>query len=112
MFPDTYLVSPVATAAEVINKMLTGFQAPKIVWLRDNEPEAYARVRKVLLPKDYVRLRLTGEYATEVSDASGTALLNVTERRWSKVMLDGIGLPESWFPEVYESAVPSTKVSP
>ena len=97
--------------AETLNPVLTGFQAPKIVWLRDNEPDAYARVRKVLLPKDYVRLRLTGEYATEVSDASGTALLNVTERRWSKVMLDGIGLPESWFPEVYESAVPSTKVS-
>jgi xylulokinase len=89
--------------AETLNPVLTGFQAPKIVWLRDNEPDNYARVRKVLLPKDYVRLMLTGEYATEVSDASGTSLLNVPQRRWSKVMLDGIGLPEEWLPRVYES---------
>ena len=65
------------------NPVLTGFTAPKIVWLRNNEPDAYARTRKVLLPKDYIRFRLTGEFATEVSDASGTSLFNVTKRRWA-----------------------------
>ncbi|MFW5868221.1 MAG: xylulokinase [Armatimonadota bacterium] len=89
--------------AETLNPVLTGFTAPKIIWLRDEEPENYARVRKVLLPKDYVRLRLTGEYATEVSDASGTSLLNVPERRWSDVMLDRLEIPREWMPEVYES---------
>ena len=62
---------------ETCNPVLTGFTAPKIVWLRQNEPETYAKVRTILLPKDYVRYRLTGEFATEVSDASGTSLLNV-----------------------------------
>jgi len=89
--------------AETLNPVLTGFTAPKIVWLRDEEPANYARVRRVLLPKDYVRLRLTGEYATEVSDASGTSLLNVPERRWSDVMLDRLEIPREWMPEVYES---------
>jgi xylulokinase len=89
--------------AETLNPVLCGFQAPKIVWLRDHEPDNYARVRRVLLPKDYVRLLLTGEYATDVSDASGTSLLNVRQRRWSQVMLGGIGIPEQWLPQVYES---------
>ena len=89
--------------AETLNPVLTGFTAPKIIWLRDEEPEHYERVRKVLLPKDYVRLLLTGEYATEVSDASGTSLLNVPERRWSEVMLDRLELPMEWMPRVYES---------
>lgn len=97
--------------AETLNPVLTGFQAPKIVWLRDNEPDNYARLRRVLLPKDYVRLLLTGEYATEVSDASGTSLLNVPERRWSRAMLEGIGLPEEWLPEVFESAEVSGRIS-
>jgi xylulokinase len=89
--------------AETLNPVLTGFTAPKIIWLRDEEPENYARVRKILLPKDYVRLRLTGDYATEVSDASGTSLLNVPERRWSDVMLDRLQIPGEWMPEVFES---------
>jgi xylulokinase len=63
--------------AETLNPVLTGFQAPKIVWLRDHEPELYRRLRMVLLPKDYVRYRLSGEFATEVSDAAGTSRLNV-----------------------------------
>ena len=67
----------------ISNPVLTGFTAGKIVWLRNHEPEIYARVRKVLLPKDYVRLMLTGEFATEVSDASGTALFNVRKRDWA-----------------------------
>ncbi|MFW6438144.1 MAG: xylulokinase, partial [Armatimonadota bacterium] len=89
--------------AETLNPVLTGFTAPKIVWLRDEEPANYSRVQKVLLPKDYVRLKLTGEYATEVSDASGTSLLNVPERCWSEVMLDRLEIPREWMAEVYES---------
>ena len=88
---------------ETLNPVLTGFQAPKIVWLRDNEPENYARLAKVLLPKDYVRFMLTGEFATDVSDASGTSLLNVAQRRWSGVMLEGLELEEGVLPKVYES---------
>lgn len=89
--------------AETCNPVLTGFQAPKIIWLRDHEPANYERLAKVLLPKDYVRYRLTGEFATEVSDASGTALFNVPRRCWSQVILDKLGLPAEWFPECYES---------
>ena len=85
------------------NPVLTGFTAGKIVWLRNNEPEVYAKVRKVLLPKDYIRFRLTGEFATEVSDASGTSLFNVTKRRWADEMLDGAGIPRDWMPKAYES---------
>ncbi len=85
------------------NPVLTGFTAPKIIWLRTNEPETFAKVRKVLLPKDYIRLKLTGEYATEVSDASGTSLFNVTKRKWADEMLDGCGIPRDWMPKSYES---------
>ena len=67
----------------VANPALTGFTAPKLLWLRNHEPRTWERVRQVLLPKDYVRYRLTGTYATEVSDASGTLLLDVANRRWS-----------------------------
>jgi xylulokinase len=97
--------------AETLNPVLTGFQAPKIVWLRDNEPENYARLRTILLPKDYVRYRLTGEFATEVSDAAGTSLLNVAKRDWSDAMLAGLGLTREMLPKVYESPVASTRVS-
>ncbi len=93
------------------NPVLTGFTAPKIVWVRNNEPEVYAKTRKVLLPKDYVRLRLTGEFATEVSDASGTSLFNVTKRRWADEMLDGAGIPRDWMPAVYESPEISGRIT-
>lgn len=93
------------------NPVLTGFTAPKIIWLRDNEPDAFARVRKVLLPKDYIRFRLTGAFATEVSDASGTSLLDVPALKWSQEIMDAIGLPMSWLPDVYESPVVSAKIS-
>lgn len=85
------------------NPVLTGFTAPKIVWLRNNEPENYSKVKKVLLPKDYIRLRLTGEYATDVSDASGTSLFDVKNRTWSEEMLDKTGIPLEWMPKAYES---------
>ncbi|MEN6521170.1 MAG: xylulokinase [Armatimonadota bacterium] len=87
----------------ISNPVLTGFTAGKIIWLRNNEPEAYSRVKKVLLPKDYIRLRLSGEYATDVSDASGTALFNVKGRTWSGEMLDALNIPGEWMPRVYES---------
>lgn len=84
------------------NPALTGFQAPKVVWLREEEPTHYGRVARVLLPKDYVRLRLTGEYATDVSDASGTLFLDVNARDWSGEILDALEVPRDWMPEVHE----------
>lgn len=95
-----------------LNPVLTGFQAPKIVWLKNNEPEAFSRVRKVLLPKDYIRYRLTGAFATEVSDASGTSLLNVRERCWSPEMMEASFVEPEWLPECFESVEPSAEVSP
>ena len=95
----------------ISNPVLTGFTAGKIVWLRNHEPEIYAKVRKVLLPKDYVRYELTGEYATEVSDASGTALFNVKKRAWADEMLDAIGIPRDWMPTCYESPEISGRIS-
>ena len=85
------------------NPALTGFQAPKLLWLRDEEPAAYGRVASVLLPKDYVRLCLTGERLTDVSDASGTLLLDLRRRTWSEEVLDSLELPARWFPAVLES---------
>ncbi|MEJ5298213.1 MAG: xylulokinase [Armatimonadota bacterium] len=94
-----------------LNPVLTGFQAPKIVWLKNNEPDAFARIRKVLLPKDYIRFRMTGAFATEVSDASGTSLLNVRERRWSPEMMAASFVEPDWLPECFESVEPSAAVS-
>jgi xylulokinase len=84
------------------NPALTGFQAPKILWLRDEEPENYAQVAHVLLPKDYVRLMLTGEHATDASDASGTLLLDIKRRNYSEEILSSLEIPLEWLPEVYE----------
>jgi xylulokinase len=84
------------------NPALTGFQAPKILWLRDEERENFSRVASVLLPKDYVRLRLTGEHATDASDAAGTLLLDVSRRDWSEEILDALEVPRAWMPQVYE----------
>lgn len=87
----------------VANPALTGFTAPKILWLRNREPKNFAKCKQVLLPKDYVRLRLTGEFATEVSDASGTLLLDVKQRQWSTKLLSLLELDSSLLPRVYES---------
>jgi len=84
------------------NPALTGFQAPKVVWLRDEEPDNFGRIARVLLPKDYVRLRLTGEYATDASDAAGTLFLDVQARDWSEEILDALEIPAGWMPKVYE----------
>ena len=85
------------------NPAMSGFTAPKILWLRNNEPENFDKVAKILLPKDEIRRRLTGEYATEVSDASGMLLLDVANRRWSKELLSALQLDETLFGRVYES---------
>jgi xylulokinase len=95
----------------ISNPVLTGFTAGKIVWLRNHEPETFAKVRKVLLPKDYIRLMLTGEFATEVSDASGTALFNVRKRAWADEMLDALGIPRDWMPKAYESPEVSGRIT-
>ncbi|MBL7140937.1 MAG: xylulokinase [Planctomycetes bacterium] len=87
----------------VSNPALTGFTAPKILWVRKHEPRLYDRTTKILLPKDYVRYRLTGEFATEVSDASGTLLLDVKRRRWSTKLLGLLQIDRALLPEVYES---------
>ncbi len=85
------------------NPALTGFTASKIMWVKKNEPENYAKCKHILLPKDYVRFMLTGEYATEVSDASGMQLLDVGKRCWSTEVLEKLGIEESLLGKVYES---------
>src|ERR1022692_1202408 len=96
----------------IANPVLTGFTLPKLLWVRDNEPHNYARMRRMLLPTDYVRFRLTGEFATEVSDASGTALFDVVNRRWSFEMIDGLGLDRTTLPKCYESSDVTGKITP
>lgn len=93
------------------NPVLTGFTLPKLLWVRDHEPAVYDRVRQMLLPKDYIRFRLTGEFATEVSDASGTALFDVVNRRWSRDFAEALGIEHSILPRVYESSEVSGKIS-
>ena len=87
------------------NRSLTGFTAPKLLWMARNEPELHARIAHVLLPKDYVRLRLCGEHATDVTDASGTLWFDVRERRWSGQVLDALEVDAAWLPRAEESAV-------
>ncbi|MGZ4203324.1 MAG: FGGY family carbohydrate kinase, partial [Thermoleophilaceae bacterium] len=87
------------------NRALTGFTAPKLLWMAHHEPELYSRVRSVMLPKDYVRLRLCGERATDVTDASGTLWFDVAERTWSRQVLDALEVDESWLPRAEESPV-------
>jgi xylulokinase len=95
----------------IANPVLTGFTLPKLLWVRDHEPANFERARKMLLPKDYVRYKLTGEFATEVSDASGTAVFDVVNRRWSYDMMDGLGLDRALLPECYESAEITGKIT-
>jgi xylulokinase len=85
------------------NRALPGFTAPKVLWLRKHEPDAYARIAHVLLPKDYVRLHLTGERAIDAADASGTLLFDVANRRWSEEVLAALEIPREWLPRALES---------
>ena len=94
----------------VANPALTGFTAPKILWVRENEPKVYARTKHILLPKDYIRYCLTGEYATEVSDASGTLLLDVANRAWSQKLLSLLQIDAGLLPSLHESTVVSGKL--
>jgi len=93
------------------NPILTGFTAPKIQWLKNNEPENFAKINKVLLPKDYIRFLLTGEYATDVSDASGMAIFDVKNRCWSDEILEKLNYPKNWFGKVYESCEVTGKIT-
>lgn len=99
------VVGAARVRAITCNPPLTGFQAPKLLWLRNNEPENFAKVRSILLPKDYIRFRLTGEKATEVSDASGTGLFDVAHRHWSEEMIALLDLDSKIFPRCVESSV-------
>ena len=85
------------------NRALTGFTAPKLLWMRRREPELHARIAHVLLPKDYVRQRMTGEHAIDVADASGTLWLDVGARAWSDEVLAGLGVEPGWLPRLHES---------
>jgi xylulokinase len=93
------------------NPALTNFTLTKLLWVRDNEPQIWQRFRRVLLPKDYVRLRLTGDHAMDVADASGTLMLDVAHRRWSEEMMSAAGLPMNCLPELYESPEICSRIS-
>ena len=84
------------------NVALTGFTAPKILWLKENEPEIYAKAKHVLLPKDYIRLKLTGEYAMDKADGAGTVLFDLKARDWSDEVLSALEIPREWMPRTFE----------
>ncbi len=93
------------------NPAITGFTAAKIMWVKNNEPENYEKCRHILLPKDYIRFMLTGEYATEVSDASGMQLLDIPNRCWSDEVLEKLGIDKSLLAKVYESPEITGKIT-
>lgn len=93
------------------NPALTGFTASKVMWVKNNQPHIFDRIDKILLPKDYIRFKLTGECATDVSDASGTQFLDVSNRKWSDKILEILEIPKEWMPVVYESPVISGEIS-
>ncbi len=102
---------PAALLRYTMNPALTGFTAPKILWIRRHLPHVYRKIAKVLLPKDFVRFRLTGGFATDVSDASGTLLLDVRGRRWSQPVLKALAIPAAWMPPVFEGCEITGRVS-
>ncbi len=93
------------------NPALTGFTAPKILWVRENEPEIYEKIAHILLPKDYIRFRLTGNYAIDCAEASGTSLLDITQRQWSTEILDILEINPAWLPKVVEGPEVSGAIS-
>lgn len=95
----------------VANPVLTGFTLPKVVWLQEKEPARFKKVRHLMLPKDYVRMRLTGEILTEISDAAGSLMFDVRNSRWSKTILDALSIPREWLPEVRQSHEPCGCIS-
>ena len=94
------------------NIAFAGFTAPKLLWMRNNEPDNFARISKIMLPKDYINYRLTGVHACDFSDASGMLLLDVAHRRWSKEMLEICGMKEAQMPRLFESYEPIGTVKP
>ena len=94
------------------NVALTGFTAPKILWVKENEPDVYARAAHILLPKDYVRLKLTGEYAMDKADGAGTVLMNLRQRGWSDEVLSALGIPPAWLPTLYEGTEITGLITP
>jgi len=107
----TRMIGPERLLALTGNPVLPGFTAPKILWVQKNEPQVYSRIAKFLLPKDYIRYRLTNALAGDVSDASGTSLFDVSGRRWSDEMVKALEIPVGWLAEITESPVASTQVS-
>ena len=93
------------------NDALTGFTAPKILWVKNNEPQIYSRVRQILLPKDYVRFMLTGEYATDKAGAAGTQLFDVRQRDWSVEVIEALEIDAAWLPPTFEGTAVTGKVS-
>jgi xylulokinase len=93
------------------NPALPNFTVTKLLWVKEHEPEIFAKIRHIMCPKDYVRYRLTGEFAIDVQEASGTLLLDVTNRRWSKEVAEAAGIPEDWLPRVYESPEVCARIS-
>jgi xylulokinase len=100
-------VGPERLIAITGNDALTGFTAPKLVWVRDHEPEVWRRTAHVLLPKDYVRLRLSGEHATDKADGAGTILFDLAARDWSPVVLSALGIDPAWMPPTFEGPQPT-----
>ncbi len=95
----------------VANPALPNFTLTKLLWVREHQPAIFARIAHVLCPKDYVRFRLTGEYAMDVQEASGTLLLDVVHRRWSQEVADAAGIPMAWLPKLYESPEICARIS-
>ncbi len=93
------------------NPALPNFTLTKLLWVRDHEPETFAKIRHVLCPKDYVRFRMTGEYAMDMQEASGTLLLDVANRRWSEEVADAAGIPMSWLPRLFEGPEICAKIN-
>jgi len=94
------------------NVALTGFTAPKILWVAENEPEVYAKARHVLLPKDYVRCRLTGEYALDKADGAGTVLFDLRRRDWSPEVLSALEIDPAWMPPTFEGPEFTGRLTP
>jgi xylulokinase len=93
------------------NPALTGFTAPKILWVRKNEPDIYNQIAHILLPKDFIRFKLSGDYAIDCADASGTSLFNISKRSWSEEVLSILDVEPAWLPSVYEGSQVTGKVS-
>ena len=104
-------VGPERLIAITGNDALTGFTAPKLVWVRDHEPEIWRQIAHVLLPKDFVRLRLTGDHAVDKADGAGTILFDLAARDWSPEILDALGIDRRWLPKTFEGPVVTGSVS-